>query len=424
MMLVITSLNFFPPKRSRFFSAYFLYLLTLTIFIFSTTAQAHSRGESYSKWQITEQGADLTFTIALKDISKLSDYFQGSEPAWQERVTAHIEQKTQLAENNFPCKKITPFTYQISSAFLQVKGQYRCNAIEKLQINIDSLFEIDTRHMHIARVNFIDGNISEQIFLDRDREWLLYNDGESTGAQGSTVFNYLIIGVEHIVTGWDHLAFLAAICLLLLLRQASGKTLFIIISGFTLGHSASLIFTVLGYLHPNGLVVESLIALSITLLAIESVAFKNKQYFLLSLITSLALLLYLFSSQFIFNSAITWLSMLGLAIFVVCYFNLSSQSASTTPQLLLTLLFGLVHGFGFAGSLQDIGLPQDRLILALLSFNLGVELGQLVIVGITLFILLKIKQWLPQIKKELPVDLSAAFLAGLGMFWFIERSVL
>src|SRR5690606_11879659 len=107
-----------------------------------------------------------------------------------------------------------PFTYQISSAFLQVKGEYRCKAIEKLQINIDSLFEIDTRHMHIARVNFIDGNISEKIFLDRDREWLLYNDGKSTGAQGSTVFNYLIIGVEHIVTGWDHLAFLAAICLL------------------------------------------------------------------------------------------------------------------------------------------------------------------------------------------------------------------
>ena len=397
----------------------------LILFFTGSILHAHSRGESYSKWNISEQGAQLTYTLSLKDIGLLTDAFQGSEPNWGNRVTEHIQNNTHLFDNNFPCTTKKPFQFHQANAYLQIEGEYFCHSSEKLKIINDSIFTIDSRHMHIARVSFPNGDINEKVFLERDREWLLYNDGTSAdGVQGSTVFNYLIIGIEHIVTGWDHLAFLAAICLLLLLRQASGKTLFIIISGFTLGHSASLIFTVLGYLHPNGLVVESLIALSITLLAIESIAYQNKHYFILSLVTSLALLLYLFSSLFIFNSAITWLSMLGLCIFVLCYFNLSSQTSSTTPQLLLTLMFGLVHGFGFAGSLQDIGLPQDRLILALVSFNVGVELGQLVIVGITLFLLLKIKQWLPNLKKELPIELSSAFLAGLGMFWFIERSII
>jgi len=401
-------------------------LLTLSSLVFTSSAQAHSRGESYSKWLINEKGADFTYTLALKDISKLSDYFQGSEPGWKERVTQHIREHTHLSDNNLPCKLTDKFHHQSASGFLQLTGQFLCHGTEKLSIEIYSIFNIDSRHMHISRVNFINGDISEKVFLARDREWKLYQSENSEGKsiQGSTFISYLIIGIEHIATGWDHLAFLAAICLLLLLMQASSKIFLIIISGFTLGHSASLVFTVLGYLNPNALVVESLIALSIALLAIETIAYQHKSFFMLSIAASLSILFYLLSSQFIFISAIPWPTLLGLCLFVVCYFNLSAQASNTTPQLLLTLLFGLVHGFCFAGSLQDIGLPQDRLILALVSFNVGVELGQLIIVGVALSLITQINKHLPRIKTNIMIELSAASLCGLGVFWFIQRSLL
>ena len=422
---------FYRPSILRFF-------VLLIFVIASNSLQAHSRGESYSKWYISEQGAEIIYTLALKDISQLSEHFQGSEPGWQDRVRQHIQNNTQLFDNDIACSITTDFSVRKSAGYLQIDGQYRCNSSEKLKIINNSIFDLDSRHMHILRINFADGDIKEKVLLNRDREWPLYADGESGTANemisGSTFLNYFFIGIEHIASGWDHLAFLAAICLILLLMQASRKTLILIISGFTIGHSISLILSVLGYLKPNGLVVESLIAFSIALLAIESIAFKTHNHFKLSLAIVFALVLYMLGQILLFESAIPILSLLGLSIFVFCYFNLSKQSNSTLPQLLLTLLFGLVHGFGFAGSLQDIGLPQDRLILALVSFNLGVEFGQLIIVAVGLLLFARAKQLFQrmatlsstqtQYTATLLIEICAAFLCALGTFWFIERSIL
>jgi hypothetical protein len=417
-------------------NSYLKFFLLLSLFLISSNLNAHSRGESYSKWYISETGAELIYTLALKDIAKLTEYFQSNEPNWQERVREHIQNNTLLFDHNLPCKTTEDFIVRQSAGYLQVEGQFRCNSSERLKIINNSIFDIDSRHMHILRVNFADGTINEKVLLNRDREWQLFSDNIKPNQKivGSTFLSYLIIGFEHIVSGWDHLAFLAAICLLLLLMQATTKTLIVIISGFTIGHSASLILTVLGYLNPNGLVVESFIAFSIALLAIETIAFQNKTYFSLSIAAIFFLLLYILGKLFIFQSAIPSLALLGLTIFVFCYFNLSSQSKSTLPQLLLTLLFGLVHGFGFAGSIQDVGLPQDRLIVALISFNIGVELGQLLIVGLALFVIAKVKLLIVTrglvIQNKLKpienifVELSAASLCAVGLFWFVERSIL
>ena len=107
-------------------------------------------------------------------------------------------------------------------------------------------------------------------------------------------------------------------------------------------------------------------------------------------------------------------------LFTVSYFNLSNSLRNSNLSLAVTTLFGLVHGFGFAGTLAEVGLPEDRIVSALLGFNLGVEAGQIAIV--LLFLLMASRVRNIQIMRTLNLEpLTAVFLASLGSFWFIER---
>jgi hypothetical protein len=114
-------------------------------------------------------------------------------------------------------------------------------------------------------------------------------------------------------------------------------------------------------------------------------------------------------------------SLAGLLLFTLSYLPLANNRASTTKNRpLLSLAFGLIHGFGFASVLQEIGLPEDQLWSALLGFNIGVELGQLMIVAAA-WTLYKIVKNISSIPRLVP-DISSALLCGLGLYWFIARS--
>lgn len=408
--------------------AVLFFLVSLQVF-FILNANAHSRGESFSKWQVGEEFVDLTYTIKLKDINKLAKFFKASEPGWQQRVSDHVDDSAKVLSNSLPCQDQSPAKFRVANGYFQLEKSFLCEDLNKLSIVNNAIYDFDNRHMHIARVSFANGDISEKILLARDRKWQLYEDKAAlaeglNSVVGSTFFSYLSLGAEHIASGWDHLAFLASICLLILILKGTPKTIFIVVSGFTIGHSISLILTVMGYLTPNTLVVESLIAFSILLLAIEAVAVSQKQYLLLSCILVISLFLYFIASKFLVSSVISSLTLLGMALFSFCYFNLSAKVSGTTPQLLVTALFGLVHGFGFAGSLQEIGLPDERLVLALLSFNLGVEVGQILIVGICLAVVGILSRWQLFWKGAFTQGALAASLCGLGAYWFVERSLL
>ncbi len=191
---------------------------------------------------------------------------------------------------------------------------------------------------------------------------------ESASAPDSKPY-YLRLGVEHILGGPDHLLFVLLLLLLLRGLGALIKT----ITAFTLGHSITLAASVLGWVHFPAAPVEALIALSIVLLAREL---------------------------------------------------LRGNEGSLTKRRpwLLAALFGLVHGLGFAGALAEIGLPETDIPMALLLFNVGVELGQLLFIILALLLI--------RLLQRLFVD----GLAGLGLvtsysaggsaaFWLIERVV-
>ena len=158
-------------------------------------------------------------------------------------------------------------------------------------------------------------------------------------AQGGVVTTYFVVGVGHILSGIDHLLFVLAVMLLV----TRGKKLFLAVTAFTLGHSVTLALATLDIVSVQPSLVELLIAMSIVLMAYEAARrWQNKKS--------------------------------GLTL--------------EFPWL-VTFFFGLLHGFGFAGALRAIGLPQTDIPTALLFFNIGVEAGQVLFIG-SIFIVLAI----------------------------------
>ncbi len=182
---------------------------------------------------------------------------------------------------------------------------------------------------------------------------------------------YLTIGVEHIVFGIDHLLFVMA----LLLVVQGWRQLVTTITAFTLAHSVTLAAATLGWVSVPQQPVEAVIALSIVFVAGEIV-------------------------------------------------HVSQGRASVTRRRpwIVAFVFGLLHGLGFAGALHEVGLPEQSIPLALLLFNVGVELGQLVFVGAALVVirLLNTREvsW-PMWARQLP----AYGIGTVAVFWVLERAV-
>ena len=183
---------------------------------------------------------------------------------------------------------------------------------------------------------------------------------------------YFVIGVEHIVFGFDHLFFVIA--LVLLLGQV--MTILKAVTAFTVAHSITLIGTTLGFLGLPQRPVESVIALSIVFLAVEIAKAQPGQLRL--------------------SQRIPWI---------------------------VAFLFGLLHGFGFAGALKEIGLPEGEVPMALLTFNLGVEAGQVAVVLASMAILALISRFVLPARR--PVVLATTYAMGtIASFWFIERTLI
>ena len=114
--------------------------------------------------------------------------------------------------------------------------------------------------------------------------------------------------------------------------------------------------------------------------------------------------------------------LLGLALFTLCEGRLAATPDGVRRlRPALTFLFGLVHGFGFAGVLLEIGLPRERLLAALFGFNVGVELGQLAFVALFAGAAWGVRRW-ARVRDFGPLrDAATAALCGVGLYWFVER---
>jgi hydrogenase/urease accessory protein HupE len=178
----------------------------------------------------------------------------------------------------------------------------------------------------LVKVFWLDGQSHVYTITSAQPKVELYGSADDRRGKGEIARAYTVLGVQHILGGFDHLLFVAGLLFLVGFRRRLIGT----ITAFTLAHSITLACSVFGWLTLRSPPVEASIALSIVLVASEALRERD--------------------------------------------------TLSRRVPALVSFLFGLVHGLGFAGALKDIGLPQRHLPLALLSFNVGVELGQLLTV--------------------------------------------
>lgn len=187
------------------------------------------------------------------------------------------------------------------------------------------------------------------------------------------VRTYVILGIEHILAGVDHLLFVLA----LLILVTGTRRLVATITAFTLAHSLTLAAATLGWLRIPGPPVEATIALSIVFLAVEIVHVRQGR-----------------------------------------------SSLTAQRPWLIAFAFGLLHGLGFAGALAEVGLPPTSIPAALLCFNLGVEVGQLLFIGAVLTVIAASRWVARQRSLRAPAwawRLPPYLIGSVASFWLIER---
>jgi hypothetical protein len=226
------------------------------------------------------------------------------------------------------------------------------------------LFPHDPIHQTFVNV-YEDGALRYQGIFDRATGERVYYAGTVRGAL-AVAATFVPAGVHHILIGPDHILFLIG----LLLLGARPLALLRIVTAFTIGHSLTLSLAALDVLTPSSRLVEPAIALSIVFVGADNLLVRRE--------------------------------------------------GGRDLRLWIALVFGFVHGFGFASVLKEFGLPREALGWSLFFFNVGVEIGQLMIVAIVASLLALIRGRRPVLAQRLVVAGSIVVIAA-GTYWFIER---
>jgi len=217
----------------------------------------------------------------------------------------------------------------------------------------------------LARVHLRDGSESTTL-VHPSKAWL-----QITGSSGllSVAASYTLLGIEHIGFGVDHLLFVLALLIITNGTMRLIKT----VTAFTVAHSITLALATLGFVRVPSAPVEATIALSIVFVAFEIIRRREGR-----------------------------------------------EGVTSHAPWIVAFTFGLLHGFGFAGALSEVGLPQNHIPAALLFFNVGVEIGQIVFIAVVLSLIALVRR----IPLRLPrwAELVPPYAIGsVAMFWVVQR---
>jgi Predicted membrane protein len=275
----------------------------------------------------------------------------------------------QVSVDGASCVLTSASTAPVQEDGVAVTARWECpRAPGRLRMVLGFLDRLPQGHLHVALLRLPGGTVQRTARASAPVLEVEARPGAWAGAP-----RFLRLGAEHIFQGTDHIAFLIGVLLL----GGTIRQLLAIITAFTVAHSVTLALATLGWVVPPPRIIEPLIALSIVAVAVENL---------------LALRRPLSGDRLRSAIAHRWR---------------------------LTFGFGLVHGFGFAGALRALELPRSVLAPSLLTFNLGVELGQLVIVALAWPVL----RWLRGLRGMWPAGMRWASLAvaGLGAYWLVDR---
>jgi hydrogenase/urease accessory protein HupE len=345
-----------PPTR----------LLLLTVAVLAPAAvQAHALRLSRGDWSFEPGSVEARLTFFRGELPMLAP--DGLDEA---AALRHLSSSTEVRAAGAPCALVRRASGPLEEDGVRIDLRWRCpTQASRWTVQLSSLAELSPGHTHLARVT-AGGRTVERVARASSPGF----EVEAIPSVLDEASRFLRLGVEHIFTGYDHLAFLLG----LLLLGGSFRQLAGIVSSFTLAHSVTLALAALGVVTIPPSVVEPAIAASIVAVAAENL----------------------------------WALRPGPDA-------AKRVSEAIRRRWRLTFCFGLVHGFGFASALQEARLPRAALAAGLVSFNLGVELGQLLLVLAAVPLLRALRRGVaPRVPAAPALSWS---IAVLGLLWLGER---
>ena len=400
------------------------WFLTLLLILFAIVcvapAHAHTLSESYSSWQIGDATVRLQFTVPDLEAKRVSR--SGNDLPSSEELGSYLASRVGATSGGKVCM-ITegPRSLSATSGFFRYEFIFDCPDPKDIKIHSAAFYDLVQSHTDFARIQDSEGNFFEQLLTYDHQEIAVSGGGDAEGSlQNAGLLKFIQMGIMHIFTGVDHMSFMLG--LVLISRRV--RDLLFVVTGFTLGHSLTLGLAVTGILRPDGQYIDSLVALTIALIGAENIGDSTHRPLPVALGLGGILFLMALAKYFDLGVTLPVLLLIGGGIFSASYLMLTGHMRDAgRVRLLVTLVFGLIHGFGFASNLLEMRLPADRLAELLVGFNVGVEIGQVTVVLSALLIAYLLSRVRLSIPRPLFTDVAAAFLVGEGLYWFLGRSV-
>ena len=394
------------------------FVLSVLVIISTTPdlALAHTKSETQSIWRIVGNTVHVVYTIPEIEIPRLA-HPDGTLPSDAE-IANYVRVNVDVLENGAPCERsedVRPVA--ASQGFRRFEFAYRCADANGMAIHSSAFFAVVPTHVTYAQIITDKGEFVSQLLDGGQQSLTLSTASGESPLQDASFFAYVGMGIMHIFTGYDHQAFLLG--LVLLSRRL--RDLIFVVTGFTVGHSISLSLAVTGILRPHAEFIDSLVGLTIALIAAENIADTAHRRGTIALAFGGIMLAFALLS-FAGLKGLPFYLVAGAAIFATNYMMMAGFIRDAAQmRLVVTLIFGTIHGFSFANNLLEMRLPTGRLTELLVGFNSGVEIGQLAVVAallVGLAVLSRLKLTLP---RPITVDVLSGILVALGLYWFVSR---
>ena len=400
-------------------------LIVLIFLLFNSQAHSHYFSESFSKWNII--GSDIIANFSILELEatrvlQVKEYekmLKNNELSEKDIFKIYLNDHVHVYSADIKCKSSNGIS-ELSSdeGYLRYELKFLCPSKENIRIINNALFNVIQSHIHIARIY-----VENKLFTEKA---LFFNDQSVDISEKdielsffSNFKNFFYSGLSHILGGYDHLLFILG----LLIIVTNLNRLILVITGFTIGHSLTLFLSLVEIVQVNANIVESLIGFTIMFVGLEYF-YKHNNGKLLSIGYLILILPLLFILSFITNIQFSGFLMMGLLLFSVGYFFLKENLKNGDNLLILiTIVFGLIHGFGFGGFLLNTEINSENILSGLLGFNLGVEFGQILFVLGVLFIFQLVKFIRLNFIINLFKDTSFALLICFGLYFFIQRLI-
>ncbi len=392
-------------------------LVLLLALLASFPALAHTRSETQSVWRVTGSIVRVAYTIPDIELPRLAH--PDGTLASDAELTNYVRENLSVLQDGEACERTEDVRPVAATAsFHRYEFAFTCKGPEGIAIRSSAFFDIVPTHVTYAQVITDSGDFISQILTPEQQTLELSSASGESPLQSAGFFTYILMGIDHIYTGYDHQAFILALVLL----SSRLRDLIFVITGFTIGHSISLSLAVTGLLRPHAEYIDSLVGLTIALIAAENIADAAKRRGTVALAFGGLMAAFAVAHGAFGLPGLPFYLVLGAAIFAANYMMLAGfMKDAARIRLVVTLIFGTIHGFSFAANLLEMRLPTGRLAELLIGFNIGVEIGQLLVVGIILSIIAVLTRLNLTLPRAVTVDVLSAVLVGLGLYWFVSR---